>query len=85
MYLLLVVVVRKKCKFIPKGMEVSLPLNNRWKEMLRIYRQKMFTSYCFGTKLYTKRQFSCHLIAGRNFKHLSLENIYLLFVGTKNK
>ena len=34
--------MRNKCKFIPKGMAVPLPLDNRWNEMLRIYRQKIF-------------------------------------------
>ena len=73
-----------KCKLIPKGMAASLPLNNRWKEMLRIYRQKMFNLICFCTKVYTKRvaaQLPPKI--SRNVKHLSLENVYRILLSTK--
>ena len=51
--------------------------------MLRIYNWKMFTSYCFSTKisvyLYQKGwQLSCHLIPGRNDKDLSPVKVYLI-------
>ena len=56
--------------------------------MLRIYPLKMFTSYCFSTKisasLYQKGwQFSCHLIIGRNVSDLSLENVHLILSSSK--
>ena len=58
--------------------------------MLRIYRLKMFTSYCFTMKisgsLYQKRwQLSCHLITGKNVKDLSPENVYLILFYYENK
>ena len=50
--------------------------------MISIYRLKKFTSYCLSTKslkFYQKGcQFICHLITGRNVKHLSLEKVYLI-------
>ena len=54
-------------------MAVQLPPKSV--EMLRIYRLKMFTSYCFsieisGSLYQMGWQFSCHLITGRNFKDL---------------
>ena len=57
--------------------------------MLRTYHWKMFTSYYFNTKisvsLYQKGwQFSCHLIAGRNVKDLSLENVHLILLKYEN-
>ena len=43
----------------------------------------MLTSYCFCSKVHTKRDGSsavnCHLITGRNVKDLSLENVELIF------
>ena len=58
--------------------------------MLKIYRLKMFTSYCFSmiinVSLYQKRwQFSCHLITGRNVKDLSPENVNLILFLYENK
>ena len=41
-FILILFLCENKCKFIPKGMAVSLPLNYMWKAMLRIYRQKMY-------------------------------------------
>ena len=42
----------------------------------------MLTSYCFSSKVRTKRDGSsavnCHLITGRNVKDLSLENVDLI-------
>ena len=56
--------------------------------MLSIYNCKMFTSYCFCTKiserLYQKGwHFTCHLKTGRNVKHLSLENVYVKLFSMK--
>ena len=56
--------------------------------MLHIYHWKIFTLYCFNTKVsveyYHKGwQFNCHIITGRNFKHLSLENVYLISFSTR--
>ena len=50
----------------------------------------MFTSYCFSTKiivnLYLKGwQFSCHLIAVRNVKDSSPENVYPVLFYYENK
>ena len=49
-------------------------------EMLRIYRMKLFTLYCFSIEISVSLyqmgwQFSCHLITGRNFKDLSPDNV----------
>ena len=79
---LILFLYENKCKVIPKGMASHLPPNNR-KKCLSIYHWKMFTSYCFNTKisvrLYLKGwHFSCFLITGRNITHLSLENVYLI-------
>ena len=42
----------------------------------------MLTSYCFSSKVHTKRDGSsavnCHLITGTNVKDLSLENVDLI-------
>ena len=42
----------------------------------------MLTSYCFSSKVHTKRNGSsavnCRLITGRNVKDLSLENVDLI-------
>ena len=56
--------------------------------MLRIYHLKMLTSYCFSSKVNTKRDSSsavnCHLITGRNVKDLSLENVDLILFKLEN-
>ena len=58
-------------------------------EMLSIYRWKMLTSYCFfvqkkGERLYQEGlQFSCHLISGKNIKHLSLQNVNIILLSAK--